>query len=74
MYNINNRAGGGQFGLSFAAGDFDVGIDGDLLLAGIAAAAALFFYATYAAITGRKRKKRSISGPFSSKSYCISFA
>jgi len=52
--------GGGSFlnGINFLSGDFDVGIDGDLLLAGIAAAAAAFFYAVYGAITAG-RKKRS---------------
>ena len=48
-------------GIDFLSGDFDVGIDGDLLTAGIAAAAAAFFFLTYGAITAgkKKRKKRS---------------
>ena len=51
----------GLNGIDFLSGDFDVGIDGDLLTAGIAAAAAAFFFLTYGAITAgkKKRKKRS---------------
>ena len=54
--------GGGSFlnGINFLSGDFDVGIDGDLLLAGIAAAAAAFFYAVYGAITAGRKRKRSV--------------
>ena len=53
--------GNGLNGIDFLSGDFDIGIDGDLLTAGIAAAAAAFFFLTYGAITaGKKRKKRSV--------------
>ena len=48
-------------GIEFLSGDFDVGVDGDLLIAGIAAAAAAFFFLTYGAITAG-RKKRSSDG------------
>ena len=48
-------------GIDFLSGDFDVGVDGDLLIAGIAAAAAAFFFLTYGAITAG-RKKRSSDG------------
>ena len=49
--------GNNGFGISFLSGNFDVGIDGDLLIGGIAAAAAVFFFTTYQAITGRRRKR-----------------
>ena len=53
--------GNGLNGIDFLSGDFDIGIDGDLLTAGIAAAAAAFFFLTYGAITaGKKRKKRDL--------------
>ena len=57
---IIDRAGsyGGGGGGGFS-GDFDIAVDGDLLLAGIAAAGAAFFYLIYNAITAGKRKKRS---------------
>ena len=57
------NAGGFLNGINFLSGDFDIGIDGDLLLAGIAAAAAAFFYAVYGAIT-TGRKKRSDPSSF----------
>merc|ERR1719510_2641274 len=52
-------ARGGGSGLT---GDYDIAVDGDLLLAGIAAAGAIFFYLIYNAITAGKRKKRSVRG------------
>ena len=59
---INITGGSSSFGLGdFLTGDFDIGIDGDLLVAGIAAAAAAFFLATYIAVT-TGRKKRDVTG------------
>ena len=53
-YGSYGGGGGGGF-----SGDFDIAVDGDLILAAIAAAGAAFFYFTYNAITAGKRKKRS---------------
>ena len=53
---------GGRGGGSGLTGDYDIAVDGDLLLAGIAAAGAIFFYLIYNAITAGKRKKRSVRG------------
>ena len=65
--------GGGSFlnGINFLSGDFDVGIDGDLLLAGIAAAAAAFFYAVYGAITAGRKRKRSVQESTNSAGFGI---
>ena len=52
----------GARGGSGLTGDYDIAVDGDLLLAGIAAAGAIFFYLIYNAITAGKRKKRSVRG------------
>ena len=52
-------------GIDLLSGTFDVGIDGDLLIAGLAAAAAAFFFFVYAAITtGRKKRDVESSGIF----------
>ena len=54
--------GGGNSGpLALGNGDFDIAIDGDLVLAGIAAAGAAFFWTIYNAITAGKRKRRKRS-------------
>ena len=53
--------GNGLNGIDFLSGDFDVGIDGDLLTAGIAAAAAAFFFLTYGAIRAGRKKRSSDS-------------
>ena len=68
-YGAINRAGGGGGNfvnrIQFLSGNFDVGFDGDLLLAGIAAGAAAFYFAIYGAITsGRKKRSDRISGGF----------
>ena len=59
--NFGYTRGNNFGGIDFLTGDFDVGIDGDFLIAGIAAAAAAFFFLTYGAITAG-RKKRSSDG------------
>ena len=61
---IDRGGGGGNFvnRIQFLSGNFDVGFDGDLLLAGIAAAAAAFYFAIYGAITSGRKKRSDSSG------------